>query len=35
MSLRPPFTVQNGNAVIQAVACVDKNEQAFAYPAKE
>jgi len=24
-----PFTIENKNAVIQAVACIDKNEEAF------
>jgi hypothetical protein len=27
-----PFTVQNPNAVIQALACIDKNENPFTYP---
>jgi hypothetical protein len=27
-----PFTVQNKNAVIQALACIDKNENPFTYP---
>ena len=27
-----PFTVQNPNAVIQALACIDKNENPFSYP---